>query len=155
MDKNTYSPQISPGNSFLTPPPAIGPLFVKSSTITLTHPVVSPTTTLTLRAPELGNRESLRLRRINRTTRGNSLRIFNDRDWPRDHILTISISGLEKDEVDALIAFVNASLGKDIGYLDYESRQWVGIITNPKAVVTDLTKSCNFSAEIEFMGEVV
>lgn len=155
MDKNTYSPQISPGNSVLTPPPAIGPLFVKSSTITFTFPVVSPTTTLVLRSPELGNKESLRLRRINRTTRSNSLKIFNNRSWPRDHILSISISGLEKSEVDSLIAFVNESLGQDIGYLDYESRQWVGIITNPKAVVTDLTKSCNFNADIEFMGEVV
>lgn len=155
MDINTYSPQISPGNSYLTPPPAIGPLFVKASTITFTYPYVSPTTTLTLRSPQLGNKEAMRLRRVNRLTRGNSLRLFNNRDWPRDHILSISISGLEKSEVDNLIAFVNESLGKDIGYLDYESRQWVGIITNPKAVVTDLTKVCNFSAEIEFMGEVV
>lgn len=155
MDKNTYSPEISPGNSSITPPPAIGPLFVKSPTITLTYPVSSPTTTLVLRSPELGNKESLRLRRVNRSTRGNSLRIFNDRDWPRDHVLSISIRGLEKDEVDALIDFVTESLGQDIGYLDYESRQWVGIITNPQAVVTDLTKSCNFSADLEFMGEVV
>ena len=155
MDKNTYSPSISPGNSYLTPPPAIGPLFVKSSTITLTFPFVSPTTTLTMRAPQLGNKETLALRRINRVTRGNSLRIFNNRTWPRDHILSISVSGLEKTMVDNLIDFINESLGMDIGYLDYESRQWKGIIINPKAVVTDLTRMCNYSADIEFMGEVV
>lgn len=155
MDKNTYSPSISPGNSFLTPPPAIGPLLVKAATITFTYPFTSPTTTLIVRSPQMGNKETLSLRRVNRVTRGNSLRIFNNRSWPRDHVLAISVAGLEKETVDDLIDFINLSLGKDIGYLDYESRQWKGIIMNPKTVVTDLTKACNFSADIEFMGEVV
>lgn len=155
MDLKYYSPQISPGNSNFTPPPAVGPVLVKSDTITLTYPYVSPTTTLVMRAPEFNNTEALNLRRINRVTRGNSLRLFNNRTWPRDHILTFSVSTLEKDQVEAIVDFVNESLGKDIGYLDYESQQWKGIILNPETLITDLTKACNYSADVTFQGEVV
>jgi len=155
MDLKHYNPQISPGNNNLTPPPSIIPSLIRRNTVILTYPYTSPTLTLELRSPEFQNKEAVQLRRVNRRTRNNDMLIFNDRDWPQNHILNFVIGALPYAKVLEVLAFVDASLGVDIGYLDYESQQWKGIILNPDSVVTDVGKQCNYTAEFTFQGEVV
>ena len=155
MSLCTYSPQISPGNSNITPPPLTGPLFIKSSTVTFTYPYDSPTSTLTLRAPTTSDKETIRTNRVHRLTRGGTLIVYNSINWPKNRILNFNIEALTSDEILSLQDFVKLSLGKEIGYLDYESQQWRGLILNPDTIIKDNSRSCNYSAEFTFRGEIV
>ena len=47
------------------------------------YPVVSPTVSVTLRSPELGNKDRLQFNRISRETRGGTLIVFADPMWPK------------------------------------------------------------------------
>lgn len=111
--------------------------------------------TLVLRAPDYGNKETLGLNRINRKTRGDTLIILNDPAWPVNHIHNIVIGALTTEQVEDIQAFVKASIGQDIGYLDYESVQWKGLILNPNTIITENNRQCNYSAEFTLRAEPV
>ncbi len=151
----TYSPQISPGNDSLTPPPSVGPVLIRSPTITFTYPYDTPTTTLELRSPDVGDNESLTFYRISRETRGSSLNVYNDPTWPKVHVLSFTVTGLTQDEITGLQTFIKESLGKEVGYLDYQSIQWKGLIMNPDTVIKNNKRNCDFGAQFSFRGEVV
>src|SRR5574340_265827 len=80
--------------------PVIDP---NASGVTLSYPPTSPTTTVTLRGPELGNKESLEYQRINRESRGGSLIIFADPMWPKIKKLGLSFTGLSETTGQALL----------------------------------------------------
>lgn len=149
-----YSPQINPGSD-LTPPPSTLLTLTPRSTTVLTYPYVSPTTTLTLRNPELSNTDTFQMRRIVNKTRGNTVRWLRNQDWPQGVVRKMTFVGLSRTQSDAFQAFIYASVGKLIGLLDYESLQWQGIITNPEEPVSELTRDCGYTISIMFEGSIV
>ena len=155
MNICTYSPQISPGNPNITPPSASGPTLVQVDNVVLTYPFVSPTMTVTLPTPEFNNRQVLRIERVTRETRGRTLRTFRYDIWPKIHRLAVSFLGLSPDQLDDFRALVKASVGKEIGYLDYESRQWKGIIINPDTAMSQEGPNCADAVRFDFEGELV
>jgi len=52
-----------------------------------------------------------------------------------------------------MLTFLDDSLGKEVGLLDHESRQWRGIITTPAAQLAEVTIGHNVS--LEFQGALV
>ena len=154
MIKCTYSPQISPGNSDLTPIPASGPTLTHRATVEFTYPYVSPSITMEIRNPELGNSLALQLKRIVNTSRGNKVDIYRPQNWPKATILDFEIVGLSWDDVLNLRDFITNSLGKEIGYLDYESQQYRGFITTPGDPVRQTGPGCGFVAHFTFEGEL-
>ena len=136
------------------PPPATPPT-LGTATLTLTWPYVTPTSTLVLRNPEFGNSESLAFTRIIRETRGGTLEVYGDPDWPQTTTLSITVDGLPGAIAEDFLQFLEDSLGQEIGLLDWENRQWRGIITTPDAEVTDHGKACRRSITFEFEGETV
>ncbi len=120
----------------------------------MTYPYVTPTTTVVLRNPEFGNRERLGFNRINRETRGGSLIVFADPQWPKIKTVQVTLNSLSADQAADLKAFLRESLGKEIGLLDYENRQWRGIITNPDTEVANPGR-CDYTAILEFEGDLL
>lgn len=112
------------------------------------------TDTVELRAPNLDNRERLAFTRINRETRGGRLTVFADPTWPQINTLVLSFSGLEKAEIDALQTFMVAHLGEEVGLIDWEGRQWVGVITSPTERGVQDGKGCDgrWTIGLEFEG---
>lgn len=113
------------------------------------------TDTVELRAPNLDNRERLAFTRINRETRGGRLTVFADPTWPQVNTLVLSFSGLKKTEVDSLQDFLKNYLGQEIGLIDWEGHQWVGIITTPAdQAVQDSGGACgrSWTMSLEFEG---
>ncbi len=112
------------------------------------------TDTVELRAPNLDNRERLSFTRINRETRGGRLIVFADPTWPQVNTLVLSFSGLEKAEIDALQTFMAAHLGVEIGLIDWEGHQWVGVITSPTERGVQDGKGCDgrWTIGFEFEG---
>ncbi len=96
----------------------------------------SPTESLTLRTPNFGDRDRNQLNRINRESRGGSLTIFRDPKWPTQKSLVMDFSAIKDSEVDALLLFLENTLGQSVGFRDWQGREWTGIIVTPDAAVT-------------------
>lgn len=137
---------------FLTTAPTIIPT---QAGITLTYPRESPTSTLLLEIPNFGNEDTWNFTRIDRTTRGNDRKIFSDPKWAKFERLTFTMSGNTADctaGIDEIIAFLNVSLMKEIGFTDWEGRTWKGFIVAPETEVSETVDG--FSLQIIFEGEL-
>lgn len=112
------------------------------------------TDTVELRAPNLDNKERLSFTRINRETRGGRLIVFADPTWPQVNTLALSFSGLSKAEIDSLQTFMVAHLGEEIGLIDWEGHQWIGVITSPTERGVQDGKGCDgrWTIGLEFEG---
>ncbi len=148
-----YTPFVGSGSSEFTPPPTTAPT-LGSATLTLTYPYVTPSSTLVLRNPEFRNTDTLSFNRINRVTRGGTLVVFSDPDWPKTQTLRLECQMLKKEQADNLLDFFLSSLGQEIGLLDHENRQWRGIITTPDAEVAHTSRH-NRTVSFDFEGELV
>jgi hypothetical protein len=144
-----YNPFLGEGSPVSPTPPTLG-----HATLTLTYPFVSPTTTLVLRNPDFGNQESLSFDRIVRTTRGGDLEVFADPDWAKTQTLKLTVTDLTAQQAEDFLTLLGDSLGLEIGLLDWENRQWKGIITTPDAEVTNKGR-CKREITFEFEGELV
>lgn len=151
----TYSPQISPGNPFITPPSATPPTLVYVPTVTFTFPYVSPTHTVELPSPEFNNRDTIRIERITRETRGKTLKTFRYDMWPIIRRLSLSFLGVPPSDAEAMKDLLLASVGMEVGYLDYESRQWKGLILNPDTAISEEGPNCAGAIKIDFEGDLV
>lgn len=109
------------------------------------------TDSVSIRAPNLGNRDRLSFDRINRETRGGTLQVFADPQWPKIQTLVLSFSGLKRTEAHELLRFMNEHLGVMVGLVDWEQRYWEGVIvTTQDAIVADHHDS--YSASFSFEG---
>jgi hypothetical protein len=148
-----YSPFVGTGDPGYTSPSTVSPT-LGDATLTLTYPYGAPTRTLTLRNPAFGDRNQLSFARVNRTSRGGTLIVFADPSWPKIEKLLLTASGLKQQQIDDYQAFLVDSLGKEIGLLDHENRQWRGIITNPDAEIVENGRN-NRTVSFEFEGSLV
>ena len=149
-----YTPFIGVSGDDSFPEVSTGPPTLGSGVLTLTHPRVSPTLTLVLKNPEFGNKDVLRFTKIDRTTRGGERKIFSDLGWGSTQSFELKINNLCETNVtiDELLDFLNTSLGEEVGLLDWENRQWKGIIVVPE---TDVTPTVGgHSIRIVFEGEL-
>ena len=133
------------------PPSIIVPTLERVEGIQLYWPVDVPTMTVTLRGPELDNKDRLRFQRINRETRGGTLIVFADPIWPKVQQLTLEFVGIEEDEAQSLLSFIAATLGKEVGLRDWENRHWAGVIVTPDEPIIR-NGPHNISTALEFEG---
>ncbi len=148
-----YKPMVGfSSDATITPPTTIIPT-LGTALLTLTYPYVTPTLTVVLRNPEFGNKDNLTFTRVNRQTRGGTLVVFADAFWPKVQLLHIEIRCLKSQQVEDLLNFFTQSLGKEVGLLDHENRQWHGIITDPDAAVSNPGRG-DYSVTFEFEGEL-
>lgn len=102
-----------------------------------------------LRNPDFANREQIDLARINRKTRGGDAKVFRDSIWPKTKTLDYKFSFLNQDDLNNLLSFMNYSLGQIIHLIDYEGREWDGIITTPSADVSQPGRK-NWTGQFQF-----
>jgi hypothetical protein len=138
-----------------TPPPETisGLLSGISAPFQLVYPSTgTPSETLTLRTPNLGNIDRLAFNRIQRETRGGTLVIYADPMWPKIQTLVLSFSSLTSEEAQALLTFIEDHIGQEVGLIDWEHRFWRGIITTPDSPIVQ-DRRCSYTASFEFQGE--
>jgi hypothetical protein len=124
-------------------------LDTNASGVTLFYPWVSPTSTVSLRGPDLGNRNRLEFQRIKRETRGGTLIVWSDPIWPKNERLVLSFSGLTEVEGQALLAFIYTTLGQEIGLIDWEGNWWRVITMTPNETLVRNSRE-NLSINLEF-----
>jgi len=152
-----YTPFVGEGPGGAPTPPSVtlGPPEHVALPFQLFYPAEGVVTdSLTLRAPNLGNKDRLSFNRILRETRGGTLIVFADPIWPKIQTLVLTFSGLRSVQTQQLLAFLETHLGEEIGLLDWEGRAWKGIVTSPTEPVVQDGKD-SFSANLEFEGELV
>lgn len=149
-----YAPFVGSSGDASYPEVSVTPPTLGSGVFTLTYPRVSPTTTLTLKNPAFGNTDSLRFVKIDRRTRGGDRKIFSDLEWAKTQTLELTIENICETEttLDELLNFLNTSLGKQIGLLDWENRQWEGIILAPETEIIPTVRG--YRIRIIFEGEL-
>jgi hypothetical protein len=139
-----------------TPPTAtlLGPMPGIEAPFQLVYPATGTVLdSVTLRAPELGNKDRLSFNRVIRETRGGTLVVFADPMWPKIQTLALSFTGLRRSEAQDLLDFFDDYLGLEIGMIDWEQRYWVGIVTTPEEpIIEDVFNS--YSVKFEFEGEL-
>jgi hypothetical protein len=151
-----YNPLVGDGPASPTPPPTSldPPLEGIVDPFRLVYPSTGAVTdSCVLRAPNLGNRDRLAFNRINRETRGGTLVVFADPNWPKTQTLVLSFSALTKAEGQDLLQFLSDHLGQEIGIIDWEKRYWRGIVTTTTDPVVEDSRG-SFSAQFEFEGEL-
>ena len=150
-----YTPFIGSSGDTSYPAMSSTPPTLGTGTFTLTYPRVSPTTTLVLKNPEMGNSDILRFTKIDRRTRGGDRKIFSDLEWGSTQSFDLTISDICQLNVtiDEMVDFLNDSLGKEIGLLDWENRQWKGVIITPETEITPQVGG--FKIQIVFEGSLV
>ena len=147
----TYTPFVGTGvTGNPTPPgPLVGPT-TGIGTCRFVYPTTSPTVTVPLRSPEFGNKDRLQFNRISRETRGGTLIVFADPRWPRVETQVLTVIGLSFAEAQAFLSFVQAYLGLEVGFVDWEGRYWTGIITNTTDPVVQDGRGALYTISFEF-----
>lgn len=132
-------------------PPTLG-----TNTLSLLYTIASPFQQhqVTLRNPDFGNRDTLRFAKIDRRTLGGTRKIFADLNWPETQTLSLSIRDIDKDvncgvTIDALINFLNLSLGKLIVLTDWENRKWDGVIITEETEFLEEQNGLSFNMVFE------
>lgn len=99
---------------------------------------------LVLRSPETDDNDRLGFSRINRETRGGELNIFSDPTWAEVNTLIFTVTALPDghgncpDTMEALLTFLQNTLGEEILLHDWTGTSWRGVITTPdEAAVED------------------
>jgi hypothetical protein len=148
--ENTASSNITHPNNTLQDPQ--GSLSDKFSLYTPYLGV--PTSKVTMRKPELDNRDRNAYTRVNHETRGGKLIVYSDPDWPHIRTLAVTIVGLTESKVDELQSFMQDTIGQIIGLTDWEGRLWKGYIKNPNEPATQDGRKM-WTVTFEFEGEML
>ena len=114
----------------------------------------TPLKEVTLRKPEMDNRDRNAYTRVSEETRGGKLIVYADPDWPKVRTLAVTVVGLTETKVDELQTFMQATVGEEIGITDWEGRLWKGFITNPNEPATQDGKAM-WTISFEFQGEIL
>lgn len=148
-----YSPIVGQNDNpnAPAPPDVTAPIVSKLSTVEFTYPASgTPTDVVNIRAPVFGDRNRLLFDRIQRETRGGTLEIFRDSNWPEQQTLNILFVGLKESDAQDLLSFIETSLGDEILFRDWENMFWTGIITNPDtAIIRNSKAGVDVSIEME------
>ena len=98
--------------------------------ITFQHPYATPTLTLTLRNPELGDSLGLDIKTQFQIAMNGD--IYSHRRTPANKALMLSFKNVTKAIVAELFTFIIASAGDEVKYTDYAAVVWRGyIVSNP------------------------
>ncbi len=152
FDPCTYSPFIGSSTDPDAPmaPAIVPPTLSRADSVILERGA----DVLTLRLPELGNRDRLDFTRINRESRGGILYIFSDPIWPKTENMQLTFLGCTEVEMQNILTFIKNTLGHEIIIHDWENRSWYGFITNPDTpVVRDNRGTSSIALELDVIAD--
>lgn len=149
-----YSPFVGRSTTGPTPPSTTLPVAYGTLGFRLQWPATGTVTDeLILKFPNLGNAQRITKSRIARETRGGTLIVYSDPTWPKFDSLVLTISAMKSSEKQALLTFIDTHLGQTIRLIDWENREWKGLILPGDMFTEDRRES--FTASFEFEGQRV
>lgn len=149
-DEWLFAPQVTVIGGIPTPS-TTPPVFVSHVDLVLTYPFVSPTQTVTLRAPKLGDTHQVTVEAVRQQTMGGVTTMGRNGIWPIVDIYNFQFDGLPNDVIEAYFAFAILTAGQIVGLRDHLGRLFYGFILNPDGE-SNSEQVCNNSLEISFRG---
>jgi hypothetical protein len=126
-----------------------------ASGVKFEYPTTSPTSTITLESSmNLGDINRLAFDKIIRESRGGTLFVFADPNWPKSESLLFTISNIKPSDATLMKNFIELTAGREIRLTTHEGRIWDGYITNPSEVVVQDRRD-SFTVTVEFEGTEV
>ena len=104
---------------------------------------------LILPAPNFDNVERFEWNRVNKKTRGGDLIIYRDPIWPKAQTLIYKWNYLQAKQRETALLFLRRTLGQLLLLVDYEGREFVGVIKNPDAEFSQQQRFAN-TVSIQF-----
>lgn len=135
-----------------TAPTAAKPTFTYYDNVLLYYPTDTPTMSVQLRAPNMGDRDRLQNLRVQRESRGGTLQVFADPTWPKVQTLVLSFTQIKESEATDLQDFFLNTLGLTVGLRDWEGNVWHGVVVNPDEPLVRSRRDL-FDITFEFDGE--
>ena len=122
----------------------------------MSYPVVTPTDTVTLNNPNLGNTIRLNTNSVTRKTLARETRAYKDSGWP-NHITQLynfsSIRNIDSSStLYTLREFLETTAGLQIKIVDHNGDTWHGYITSPINEIVTIHDDCSFDIGFEFIG---
>jgi len=134
--------------------PSVAPTRIARDFITLELDTLN---SVDLRNPEFGDTVTVDPRRAYNLSRNGSPNSFRKSTWPNKRLLNFTVRIMTDTELADLLNVLRMSLGKQITYIDPESRSWLGIILNPDTAISHIRESSSGCREYEislaFRGE--
>ncbi len=155
MDECSYSPQITPGNPITSMPADIPVTLVARDTILLECPYDTPTITLELKNPILGDHDVAEYSRIQRHTRGLGLKLYRDDTWPKSRTFNMSFQALSAIDRDNILDFIRQTAGLELKYTDYLSQVHKVIMLVPKTPITQTGRGCQYTWKTDLQEIIV
>ena len=121
--------------------------------VTFSYPIVTPTTTLELKSPELGDTYSLDIGVVNRNNRGNEALVTYDNTWVQTRDKTLSFIGLSTAKKEEVEAFILATQGLQIKYIDHRDYIWHCYIISGAFEFVNQYRLCGWSFTIQITGD--
>jgi len=144
--EHIYAPILSEGSRFIRTYYGL----TSTGEITLSYGPLS----VTLRAPTFNNTQSLNQTRIQRESINGKMKIYRDPIWPQIETFSWSFEGLTEEQKDEFLDFIYSTLGLEVNILDYEGRDWIGVISNPQVETSEELRECGYKVNLEFEGEI-
>lgn len=88
---------------------------------------------ITIKAPEFGNNNSLQTKRIQAQTMGGTLVVYRDESWDKHERFNFSVQNLTKIQMRSLQEFLRRNVGKTLTLVDHLNLTWQVKHTNPDA----------------------
>jgi hypothetical protein len=149
-----YAPSVgSTTDPDVPTPPSMTPPVIQPELydgVQLSYPPVTPTEIVYLRGPELGNVDRFSTQRVNRESRGGTLMVFRDANWPKVKQMQFTFTGLTETEGQEVLALVEISVGKEVKLRDWEGREWLGIITSTQEPIVRDRDGCVLTTTLDF-----
>jgi len=121
----------------------------------MSYPYTSPTTSLTLRNPQFGDRLEINQGVIHRETRAGDAKPVHASGWLETVNRAYSFQALTRTEVDALRTFLQTSLSDEYRIVDHLGETWKVITATEDLEIITIRDTCSFDVEFQVIGEKV
>jgi hypothetical protein len=126
------------------------PIKISRNSVLLSFPYDNPTLLIELNNPNLGDSLNITNLRINRRTRGGTLIIARDVNWPKSNKFNLTFTNVSATIFAQLLVFIKTSLGCPIKYTDYNNIERQVVLTTPGIDFSeDYTDYFSFTLELE------
>ena len=120
--------------------------------VTFSYPVATPTLTLELNSPELGDIYTMDIGIINRVNKGNELRVVYDSDWPIVRTKSLTFTRISNAKKEEIITFLETVQGLQVSYEDQHGNIWYVYIINSTFEFTNQYRDCGYVLSLEIDG---
>lgn len=122
--------------------------------VTFEYPIITPTTTVTMRNPELGDGDQVNTKTNYGISKGGLL--WSYINTPVGHLLLRNFQAIPQTTIDSFEAFLDLASGSQLDYTDHDGTVYRGrFVSNPLQFAT-VQDDCNITFSMQFeVDEIV